>query len=93
MGCYGCGCKKTVFCQSCGMPMKKESDCGTQKDGSKSCDYCFYCFVDGSFTEPELTKEGMVKKVVGIMKKMDISDDKIEACKNIIPTLKRWKTK
>ena len=36
------------FCQSCGMPMKKDPEGGgTNADGSKSPDYCSYCFRNG----------------------------------------------
>lgn len=37
------------FCQSCAMPMSDEHF-GTEKDGSKSEDYCSYCYQDGEFT-------------------------------------------
>ena len=43
------------FCQSCGMPMKKDPEGGgTNADGDKSQDYCSYCFVNGAFTSPEI---------------------------------------
>jgi hypothetical protein len=42
------------FCQSCGMPMKKDpGNGGTDSDGTKSADYCSYCFKDGGFTTRE----------------------------------------
>ena len=37
------------FCQSCGMPLTKDDDCGTNADGSRNYDYCQYCFKDGRF--------------------------------------------
>lgn len=37
------------LCQSCGMPLASHKDCGTNKDGSVSYDYCRYCFQDGRF--------------------------------------------
>ena len=30
--------------QSCGMPMAKDSDFGTEKDEKKCLEYCVYCF-------------------------------------------------
>jgi len=38
------------FCQSCGMPLTKNEDCGTNADGSTNFDYCIYCYKDGAFT-------------------------------------------
>ena len=39
------------FCQSCGMPMGGDnSSYGYEKDGSKSKEYCKYCYTDGKFT-------------------------------------------
>ena len=37
------------FCQSCGMPLTDEV-LGTNADGSKSEEYCIYCYKDGAFT-------------------------------------------
>ena len=39
------------FCQSCGMPLKKdENDGGTNADGSINPLYCSYCYQNGEFT-------------------------------------------
>ena len=39
------------FCQCCGMPMGETDELyGTNADGSKSEDYCKYCFEKGAFT-------------------------------------------
>ncbi|MCR4995040.1 MAG: GNAT family N-acetyltransferase [Bacteroidales bacterium] len=37
------------FCRSCGMPLTKNEDCGTNADGSTNYDYCQYCYKDGQF--------------------------------------------
>jgi hypothetical protein len=43
--------KPNKFCQSCGMPLKKDpNQGGTNADGSKNIKYCSYCYVDGAFT-------------------------------------------
>ena len=39
------------FCQSCGMPLTRIEDCGTNADGSTSFDYCQYCYKDGKFLQ------------------------------------------
>lgn len=39
------------YCQSCGMPMgPTDEHYGTEKDGTKSKDYCNYCYENGAFT-------------------------------------------
>jgi hypothetical protein len=43
--------KKNKFCKSCGMPMKQDPQGGgTNADGSKSENYCSYCYQNGDFT-------------------------------------------
>ena len=50
--------KLNKICQSCGMPLKRDTKGGgTTTDGSKSTDYCSYCFVDGNFTFTGTVKE------------------------------------
>lgn len=39
------------FCQSCGMPIKKDPENGgTNADQTKNLKYCSYCFQNGEFT-------------------------------------------
>ena len=39
------------FCQSCGMPLKKDPmHGGTNSDGSQNEMYCSYCYQNGAFT-------------------------------------------
>lgn len=43
--------KANKFCQSCGMPIKKDPNLGgTNSDGTKNSDYCSYCYQLGKFT-------------------------------------------
>ena len=35
------------FCRTCGMPLTREEDFGTNADGSVNYDYCQYCYKDG----------------------------------------------
>ena len=43
--------KTNKFCQSCGMPIKKDpQQGGTNKDGTKNLTYCSYCYQNGDFT-------------------------------------------
>ena len=47
------------FCQSCGMPLSPEV-LGTNADGSKSDEYCIYCYKDGAFTG-DFTMDQMIE--------------------------------
>lgn len=80
------------FCQSCGMPLQKESDFGTNADGSPNHEYCHYCFQNGVFTQPDITKDEMIEKVAGMLVAMNIMpEDQAKAlATTFIPALKRW---
>lgn len=79
------------MCQSCAMPLTEEIK-GTNADGSKSEDYCSYCYQDGKFTTNS-TMEQMIDLCVGPMvehnKGMTEQQAK-EAMEKFFPTLKRW---
>ena len=48
------------FCQSCGMPMGQTDErYGTEADGTKSKDYCSYCYTNGAFPA-ECTMQEMI---------------------------------
>lgn len=83
-----------IICQSCGMPIKRDEDAGTNADGSKNQEYCHFCFKNGKFTDPDLTIEKQIEKMADMAAKMKIPEDKArEMAKNILPTLKRWQGK
>jgi hypothetical protein len=83
------------FCESCGMPMGETDEMyGTKSNGSKSVDYCKYCYEKGAFTNPNITLQEMIESVSAIMVKdfgFSLEDAK-EQCKEGIPNLNRWKT-
>ena len=80
------------FCQSCAMPMEKEEDFGTETDGSKSEDYCCYCFREGKFTDRDITMNEMMEKVIGIMVDKDMPEAQAKGIiENFLPKLKRWR--
>jgi len=85
--------KKTYkFCQSCGMPMKKDDKGGgTETDGSKSLKYCSYCYEGGMFTLPDITAKGMQELVKGKMKEMGFPGFLTGFFTYGIPKLERWK--
>jgi len=82
-----------VFCQSCGMPLAKDEDYGTNKDGSRNEDYCAYCFKDGEFTV-DLTMDEMITFCAEHVDEWDAKMTKEEATalmKDLFPKLKRWR--
>ena len=87
--------EKAFICQSCGMPMQKDEDFGTNTDGTKNGEYCHFCFRDGKFADEGITMEQKIDKLVEIaVSQMSISKEKARAQANeIIPTLKRWRKK
>ena len=83
------------FCESCGMPMGDTDEMyGTESNGSKSVDYCKFCYENGIFTNPNATLEETIKFVADMMvKDFGFSpEDALEQCKAGIPNLKRWKS-
>lgn len=78
-------------CQSCGMPIKGDEDkWGTNADGSKSSDYCLYCFQQGQFTQPDMTAAEMQEFCIGKMKEMGFPRPLGWLFTRNIPKLKRW---
>lgn len=77
------------------MPLEGEKDHGTNADGSRSAKYCHFCFKNGEFTEPGITMQQMIEKVVGIMMVMKVMDEHQvrEIANAVIPKLERWSKK
>jgi hypothetical protein len=65
--------REVQICQSCGMPMEKPEDFGTNADGSNNKDYCCFCFQNGDFTSPDLTMEQMIDRLFRLSDKMGMS--------------------
>ncbi|UCG92997.1 MAG: zinc ribbon domain-containing protein [candidate division WOR-3 bacterium] len=84
---------KGTICQSCGMPLQKDEDFGMNEDGSKNGEYCHFCFKDGEFTDPDITMEQKIEKIVKIaVSRTNMSEARArEMANNIIPELKRWR--
>jgi hypothetical protein len=82
------------MCQSCGMPLKKDEDLGTEQDGSKSKEYCFHCYQRGRFLDEGITLHEKIEKNVRFGIKMGMPEDIARRmCENILPRLKRWRKK
>lgn len=83
---------RSSICQSCGMLMNRLEDYGTNEDGSRTDEYCHFCFRDGTFTEPDITLSEKIDKMVEIgVSQMNMSRESARDMANhIIPKLKRW---
>ncbi len=85
--------KTNKFCQSCGMPMKKdEQGGGTNSDGTKNLKFCSHCFQDGKYTNPDITSKGMQELVKGKMKEMGFPGFLAGFFTKGIPKLERWRS-
>jgi len=81
-----------AICQSCGMPMAKPDDFGTNADGSRNREYCRHCYGAGRFRDQSLTLGQMAEKLVSMAKKMGMSEQQARAhAEKVLPKLKRWR--
>ena len=84
------------YCQSCAMPMGNTDEMyGTEKNGTKSADYCKYCYENGEFTFNG-TMEEMIEICVPPMTENnpgmtpEIARDMMN---KFLPMMKRWSAK
>ncbi len=84
---------RKVICQSCGMPMKKEEDFGTDKNEEPSEDYCCFCFRRGEFTDQGITLNEKIEKLVKIsVEQLKMTEAQARTlAETTLPNLKRWK--
>jgi radical SAM superfamily enzyme len=82
--------KPETYCQSCSMPLDNPDLLGTEKDGSKSMEYCIYCYQHGEFMNPKMTLKEMTALVASQMEKMHIDSKTIDMAVSSLPHLKRW---
>jgi hypothetical protein len=73
------------------MPIDNVADRGTEKDGSKSSEYCKYCYQNGAFINPNMSFEEMKSLVITQMEKMNLPADIIQNSVRSLPNLKRWR--
>jgi hypothetical protein len=82
---------KQKVCQSCGMPLQKEEDFGTNASGSKSEEYCFHCFQNGKFLDEGITLQEKIDKNVTFAVQMGMSEQEArKLASEVLPKLKRW---
>ncbi len=83
---------QVAVCQSCGMPLEKKADFGTNADGKRNSDYCIHCFKGGEFTMPGITMEQMIDHLAQLAPKMGMDEAEARAmARKTLPNLKRWK--
>lgn len=82
--------EEIIFCQSCAMPMS-DDDFGTEKDGSKSPDYCKYCYQNGEFTDMRTMDEMIDFCVPKTAEATGMGEDEVrKRLEEFFPKLKRW---
>jgi len=82
-----------IICQSCAMPIEQDEMKGTNADGSKSNEYCNYCYQNGKFTS-EATMEEMIEICIPPTIKVGVYKDEKSARDSMLaffPSLNRWK--
>ena len=67
---------------------------GTKKDKTETKEYCKFCYLDGEFTNPNLTQVQMINmSVENMVTEVGFSKQKAQKLANeYIPNLKRWKS-
>ena len=81
-------------CQSCGYPLQKEEDKGTNDDRTRKEEYCSMCFKDGKFIQSDITMEGMIELAAKGLSEFDPAmsyGQAKEYVSKVIPQLTRWK--
>jgi len=79
-------------CQSCGMPLRKEEDSGTNVDGSKSNECCFHCFQNGRFIDEGITLQEKIDKNARFAVQMGMPEAEVRRmASTVLPKLKRWR--
>jgi hypothetical protein len=80
------------ICQSCSMPLAAAEDFGMEADGSRSQEYCHYCYEDGSFTS-DMSMQGMIEISAKAMSETAGTPEQEarELLASVLPTLKRWR--
>ncbi len=79
------------ICQSCSMQMEKDPQAGgTNLDGSKSHDYCSFCFQEGVFTQPDFSADDMKNLCTEKMNEMGVPRLFSWLFTRKIHKLKRW---
>ena len=84
------GEKMKIICQSCAMPLEKESDFGTDKNGKINKNYCKYCYTKGEFSV-NCTMQEFIEMCSQFGEQAGMTNEQMKAyCEAVFPKLKRW---
>ena len=83
---------ENLICQSCSMPIDDPELRGTEWDGTKSSEYCKYCYQEGQFTMPGLLLDEMKTHMKESMDNHNLSYRTIQRALKLLPHLKRWES-
>jgi hypothetical protein len=73
------------------MPLTAPGDFGTESDGTPCADYCRFCYQQGAFTAPNLSRADMIEKIVQFAPHMGRTPEQArEKAEETLPKLKRW---
>ena len=79
-----------LFCQSCGMPLDRPEDLGTEKDGSKSTIYCIHCYRNGDFSDDAMTLQVMGEHVKAQLAAIHADEKTVHEALGRLRYLSRW---
>jgi hypothetical protein len=84
---------KGPFCQSCGMPMVRPEDFGTESNGNYANDFCHFCYANGVFTEPGISFQVMLNRCTEMLADQGIVPEfhARVMMTEVLPNLKRWR--
>lgn len=82
------------YCQSCGKAMGDGDELyGTEKNGSRSSDYCMNCYENGEFTN-DMTMDQMLNLTINDVGASNVGlgeNNAYNMMKMLFPQLKRWR--
>ncbi len=83
----------SYYCQCCSMPIPDEEMRGTETDGSRSADFCKYCYDHGDFTAKGMTMDEFIEATAPMeAKALGVSlDEAVSLMATLLPHLKRWR--
>ncbi|MCL8209500.1 zinc ribbon domain-containing protein [Spiroplasma attinicola] len=63
------GNKNYKKCQSCALAINNDKNRGTNEDGTLSAKYCWHCYKNGQFTQPNINCDEMQQISFSFFKK------------------------
>ena len=83
----------SYYCQCCSMPIPDETLHGTEADGSRSADYCKYCYSAGDFTAKGVGMDEFIEATAQMeADALGISrEEAVSLMATLLPHLKRWR--